>query len=46
MIPYQNILAKGKTVSAWNRGDGGKREGAGGKGGGGRNDPNIVCIYE
>jgi hypothetical protein len=35
---------KGKIVSAWYRG---VRVGKGGSGGGeGRNDPNIVCIYE
>jgi hypothetical protein len=48
----QNLIGetdKYKIVSARYQGGGGEKEGLGGEGGvggGGRNDPNIVCTYE
>jgi hypothetical protein len=46
ILSLQKIRDKGKIVSAWYRGGRGQREGKGGRGEGGRNDPNIVCTYE
>jgi hypothetical protein len=53
---FNKIRDKGKTVSAWKCGGGGKRERVEEKRGGGwkgrewgekgENDPNIVCTYE
>jgi hypothetical protein len=48
---FNKIRDKGKIVSAGYRGSGGEREGVEwvvreGVGGGGRNDPSIVCTYE
>jgi hypothetical protein len=40
---FNKIGEKGRTGSAWKRGGGGKRVGAGGEG---RNCTNNICTYE